>query len=329
MESVVTAHSRRLSNAALVHLSAALAAGLCLLHWSMVDYPERLFQLSWHNAIIANQGPYPEQYRFLSFFLAEGLMRLGLPFDWAHAALRWLFTSASLFVFYRYLTAWFDPLVALLGYFMFAAVLPFTYLFYGMQVTDPLNMLVFLLAFWAIRDGKDAWLFPLVVLGMLNRETVLMIPLLYACVRFDQTSPRRWLWRAAVLAIIAAAIYAGLRFVFGLKAPYAPSGLGAVSGFWHRNAARWTGWVQALAFFNLALLYAWRHLERRPVFLRRALLLVPPFLAIHLSVGNLREIRLFLPLLPVLIPLTLMELTQSHTDELAGTVRKGESSMAG
>ena len=326
MESVALAHSRRLSNAALAYLSAALAGGLCLLHWSLVDYPDRLFQLSWHNAVIANQGPYPEQYRFLTFFLAEGLIRFGLPLVWAHAALRWLFTGASLFVFYRYLTAWFEPLVALLGYFMLAAVLPFTYLFYGMQVTDPLNRWVFFLAFWAIRDGKDAWLFPLVVLGMLNRETALMIPLLYACVRFGETPRGRWLWRAAVLAIVAAAIYAGLRLVFGFKTPYAPSGL---KGYWLRNAVRWTGWVQALAFFNLALLCAWRHLERRPAFLRRALLLIPPFLAIHFSVGNVREIRLFLPLLPVLIPLTLMELTHFHADDLAGTVRKGERSKAG
>lgn len=249
--------------------------------------------------------------------MAEGLIRLGVPLVWAHAALRWLFTSASLFVFYRYLAAWFEPLTSLLGYFMLAAVLPFTYLFYGMQVTDPLNMLVFFLAFWAIRDGWDAWLFPLVAVGMLNRETVLLIPLLYACVRFGQVPLGRWVWRAAALAIVAAGIYAGLRFVFGLKTPYAPSGL---KGYLLRNATRWTGWVQALAFFNLALFYAWRHLGQRPTFLRRSLLIVPVFLAIHLSIGNLREIRLFLPLLPVLIPLTLMELSYTSVSERRDSV---------
>lgn len=173
-----------LSLPALLFLSLALAGGLCLLHWRMVDYPDREFQAGWHAAIIANQGPYPEQYRFLTFFLAEGLVRLGLPLTLAHSLLRLAFTVASLAVLYRYLRAWFSPMVSLLGYYMFAAVLPFSYMFYGMQVTDPLNMLCFFLALWAIRDGRDNWLYPIVAVGMLNRETVILIPIIYAAVRF-------------------------------------------------------------------------------------------------------------------------------------------------
>jgi hypothetical protein len=174
-----------------------------------------------------------------------------------------------------------------------------------MQVTDPLNLLIYILALWAIRDGRDRWLYPLVVIGMLNRETAILIPILYACVRAGQAPLRSWLPHALALAFLAASVYAGLRWIFGLKQPYAQGGVVGILGF---NARHWAGWVQAFAFFNLALLFAWRGLKRRPVFLRRALLIVPLFFAIHLTVAILREVRLFLPLVPILVPLTLMEL---------------------
>ena len=43
-----------------------------------------------------------------------------------------------------------------MGMFMLAAAIPLTYVYYMMQVTDPLNMLVFFLAFWAMRERRDA-----------------------------------------------------------------------------------------------------------------------------------------------------------------------------
>lgn len=297
----------------LLFLSLALASGLGLLHWRMVDVHNLDFMRSWHSAIIEGRGPYPDQYRFLVFFLAEGLVRLGLPVTGAHSLLRLLFTSASLYVFYRYLAGWFSPMTSLLGFFMLAAVLPLTYLFYRMQVTDPLNLLIWILALWAMRDRRDLALYSLIAVGMLNRETVILIPVLYACVRAGTAPLRAWLPHALALALLAAGMYAGLRLLFGLREPYVGSGLASLPDFWRFNARHWAGWVQVLAFFNLALIFAWRDLGRRPVFLRRALWIVPIFVAIHFSVGHLREIRLDLPLIPILVPLTLMALEERLT----------------
>ena len=46
----------------------------------------------------------------------------------------------------------------------------------------------------------------------------------------------------------------------------------------------------------------------RPWLFISAAWIVPVFFAIHFSVGKIREIRLFLPLLAVVIPLTLLSL---------------------
>ena len=62
--------------------------------------------------------------------------------------------------------------------------------------------------------------------------------------------------------------------------------------------------------FNLGLWFAWRNWNARPLFLRRAAWLVPPFLLVHYSVGYVQEVRLFLPLLALAVPLTLFALRE-------------------
>src|SRR5206468_4223664 len=150
--------------------------------------------------------------------LAESLVRLGLPIHSAHEVWRVIFTSSSLYVFYRYLRGWFAPLVAVLGTFMLAAAIPLTYVYYMMQVSDPLNMLVFFLAFWAMREERDLWLIPLVGIGMFNRESPVMIPVFYAAVRWGRPL-RSWLPLCAALGLLAASVYFGLRLAYGPKAP--------------------------------------------------------------------------------------------------------------
>jgi hypothetical protein len=45
------------------------------------------------------------------------------------------------------------------------------------------------------------------------------------------------------------------------------------------------------------------------------MLMVPVFFAIHVVVGYVREVRLFLPLLPLFIPLGLLSLQQTGPPE--------------
>lgn len=284
-----------------------LAAAACLFHWQKVDLVMSQFQMDWHAQIIQNSGPYPDQYRILTYYLAHGLILLGVPFALAHELLRFLFTTASLYLFFHYLRHWVRPLSALLGLFMTTTALLLSYQFYGMQPTDPLNLLIFIAAFCAFQTERDRWLVPLVLIGMLNRETALLLPLLYALVRYGQAPLQHWAPRAAIAGALAVGIYVGLRFIYGLKEPYAETSL---IHFWWVNLTDWQTWVQVLGFGHMALWIAWRRPARRPRFLQRAALLVPVFLLIHLSVGYLRETRLLLPLLPIMLPLLLLALEE-------------------
>jgi hypothetical protein len=294
-----------LSNRTLLALCIAIAASTGVLHWHWVEVPWHERQLEWHGRIVRGVGPYPDQYRVLTYFLAEGLMRLGVPFTASFVALRFVFTLASLVVFHRYLSAWVRPPFALLGLFMMAAVLPATFAFYYMQPTDPLNMLCFFLAFRWLLLERDGWLIPLTVVAMLNRETAILIPVLYALVRGGQAPARRWLPQCALAIAAAVFVALALRGIYGARPPYTNT---SFLWYWVRNLTDPVGWIQVLGFFGPFLWIGTRDWRWAPRFLRRAAWLLVILFAVHFSVGLLREPRLFLPALPIVVPLTLIVL---------------------
>jgi hypothetical protein len=283
-----------------------LGIGNGMLHWQSVDRSWRDYQADEHVRIIAGTFFSPDQYRILTYALAEGLVRLGLPIHSAHEVWRVVFTSLSLFVFYRFARGWFSPMVSIMGMFMLAAAIPLTYVYYMFQVTDPMNMLVFFLAFWAMRERRDFWLIPLVGVGMFNRESPVMIPVFYAAVRWG--SPwRSWVPLCVGTAVLAAAIYFGIRFVYGPKPPCC-----STDPVEHLiiNFTDWRAYVDALGVLNIALWGGWIGWRRRPEFLRRTSLVIPLFLVPYLMFGTVREARYYLPVLAILIPMVLFYLDE-------------------
>jgi hypothetical protein len=306
-------------------IAVLLGIGNGMLHWQAVDRSWRDYQLDEHVRVIAGTFLSPDQYRILTYALAEGLVRLGLPVHSAHEVWRVIFTSASLFVFYRFARGWFSPMVALTGMFMLAAALPLTYVYYMMQVSDPLNMLVFFLSFWAMREQRDGWLIPLVGIGMLNRESPLLIPVFYAAVRWGRPW-REWLPLAAALVALAVAEYFGLRLAYGPKPACC-----STDPIEHLviNFTDWRAYVDALGVLNVALWGGWLGWRRRPKFLRRLALVTPVFLLPYLMFGTVREARYYLPLLAVLIPMALFYLLDvTRDDETSVTGLEREATNA-
>ncbi len=285
-----------------------IGIGNGMLHWQGVDRPWLDVQAQEHASIIAGTFFAPDQYRILTYALAEGLMRLGLPIHSAHEVWRVAFTSASLYVLYRYLLGWFSPLAALTGFFVAAAAIPLTYVYYMMQVTDPLNMLVFFLAFWAMREERDRWLLPLVLVGMLNRESPAIIPVFYAAVRWGRPI-RAWLPWCVLLCLAAAFVYFGLRLAIGPKPPTGAYAAGPVHNLLV-NFTDWRAYVDVLGVLNMSLWGAWIGWRRRPQFLRRTLLVAPLFVIPYLMFGTVRESRYYLPLLAIVVPLLLFYLQE-------------------
>ena len=273
---------------------------------------------SWHADMIGGSAPAPNQYRPLTPWLAHLLMLFtpaggamaeyvhriySVPRDAAgvvaaYLTLRAATTTLALIAFDRYLKTWFAPAAAAAGSLCLAAVLPFTYL-HVVQESDPINLLVFVLAFWALAKEKDLLLIPLVLLGTLNRETVALIPALYFAARLGRRPLAEVLWKTAAIGAAWAAVYLPLVYlVYGRREYYCDMVMLS------SNLSSWVPTAQVLLLFGPMWLLAAVGAKRGPALLRRALWLLPPYLMLHYVVAFVIEVRLFLPYAPVIIPLT-------------------------
>lgn len=277
----------------LVYLGIAAATALV---WTRIADISGL--PAWHSEMIRGIGPAPSQYRPLTPWLAEGL-RLILPTAYmpvAYFAVRALATAFVLYFFDRYMRCWFTNGASAAAAMCLAAILPFTY-FRVIQESDTINLLVFILAFWAMARGRDLLLLPLLLIGTLNRETTAMIPVIYLLARWGSAPARQIILRTAMLVAAWAAVYGGLRLAYGSLPYYCDFFM------WKRNLANLLPTVHVLLLFGAMWVLAFIGARRGPRLLRRAVWLLPPFVILHYVVALVMEVRLFLPFAPVVIPL--------------------------
>ena len=253
---------------------------------------------SWHHEMITGAAPAPNQYRPLTPWLAEILWRLmpGAGVTTAYFLLRAVVTGATLMVFHRYLRVWFSPVAAAAGTLCLAAIIPYTQQ-RVVQESDPINLLVFVAAFWAIAVRKDRLLLPLVLVGTLNREAAALIPAVYLVARWGELPAGRLATRTAALTAAWGIVYGGLLWGYGLREYYCPTVMFFV------NVGSWKPTAYLVVLFGVMWVLAFRAGGDAPRFLRRALWLVIPYAALHYVLARVEEVRLFLPFAPVVIPL--------------------------
>ncbi len=286
---------------------------------------------SWHADMVGGTAPAPNQYRPLTPWVAEALSYLmpsgnpvaayfttlfGMPAGMVeiaavYATLRGVVTGVTLICFDRYLRTWLSPGAAAAGAMCLAAILPFTYL-RVVQESDPVNLLVFVLAFWALAKGRDLLLIPLVLIGTVNRETAAMIPGLYLVARWRQRPPWEVAWRTAAMAAAWAAAYGGILLLYGRREYYCD-----VVMLW-LNLSSWAPTAHLGVLFGAMWILAVLGAQKGPLLLRRSLWLLPPYLVLHYIVAMVIEVRLFLPFAPAIIPLSWWVLFPETRSDTAG-----------
>jgi hypothetical protein len=278
----------------LLYLGLGAASGLL---WARIADIHTL--PSWHLQMISGTAPAPNQYRPLTPWLAE-FVRFFMPdgdLIAAYFVVRSAATGVTLFFFDRYLRFWFTRSAAAAGALCLAATVPFTY-FRVVQESDPINLLVFVLAFWALALGRDLWLIPLVLIGTLNREAVAMIPATYLVVRWGREQAVRLAWRTLVIGACWALVYGGMLMIYGRRGYYCDAVMLL------RNVSSLLPTVYVFLVFGAIWVFAFMAWRQGPEMLRRALWLAPFYVALHYCVAIAQEVRVFLPLAPILIPLS-------------------------
>ena len=290
-----------------------LSALLAQFHGYVVNFgPKQGKRLARHEQILQREGEAPWAYRLVMPALAESVASVPAAMGWprrdaievGYLFWRWLFTFGLFLLFHRFLSAWLDPPWALAGTLLLAALHGPSYAWYWFQPASSLDFLLWMAAATLTTRGRYRWLFPLLVLGALNRETAVFMVVIHGALRLGREPLRPLLLRCVALFACWAVTYGALLFLV------------AVPGWAHGGNPlgmlvaniRHPGWLlYAASFFGvlwLAPLGSWSH---QPPALRYLLLGLLPYLALQLLFGRIREVRLLLPLAMVLIPMGLLE----------------------
>lgn len=306
--------------AALVGLLGVIAA----VGWSNTLNSQRL--LGWHSEIVAGTAPAPDQYRVLTPMLAHALVCLIGPtsvpelimstrvvYLFVHFA---AFTVAGFF-FVAFCRRYLSLSGSLLSCALLLGLCAVANLRGQIQVTDPMNLMFLTMGLWAIDRRSLVALPAAMALGAINRESILVLMGYYVLMEWPR--PKRAVLLTALLVTVAwAAAYGAVRAAYGMRA-YSVDLV-----MLHYNLAGFWQWALPLLLMApLAVAALQRPVSAWPGPLRRATLVIPPWMLLHLVVARLEEVRLIIPLLPILIPLAVLGVSRAGTQE-ASEVAGGE-----
>jgi hypothetical protein len=258
-----------------------------------------------HRAIMNGTARTPDRYRWLSATIVEGPTRIlaaVMPWDRAYDRVSFVFYLAAitgmLWSLFAYLRKWFPEEAALVASLMAACTIRITMRQHDYAPYSYLEPTLVALALLAILNRRHGWFGALVAVAAFNRETAIFLVLLYLVT--SERTPADWM-RTAGYAAIWGCCYGLVRVVGGDADRYWTTDL-----VWRTNLSQ-----PQLAAFNIMLLLGafwwfaalgWRY---APAFVRRTALIVPPYLVTVAVWGIWWEVRLLMPLYPVLFALAL------------------------
>jgi hypothetical protein len=172
-----------------------------------------------------------------------------------------------------------------------------------------------------LKKYSPALLVPLVVIGMLNRETAILIPMLYGVVNFVRSGYKiQWpvVIYSGLLGSIGVGIFVGLRWYFGYEPYMVPSG-------WFRVVENFTNYSVISGEFSIMLIFPFlslMFLKKTDLLLRTVwIAIVPIWFAIHYWSFAVLECRYFLvPFTLAMIPMVLHEIEKTYLTKLKSDV---------
>jgi len=281
-----------------------------------------------HDLLLRFRNYNNDQSRLLQFYIPEFFHRaFGWNIEDAYAFQRWLFIALALILFHKYLRHWFSRGASFGGVVFFAAIMPWTY-FNDLQESAPLLLVTFVLGLIAIRDNNTPLLLATLFVGGLNNETMLALPLVYMFYHFDSWQPRalaRLVGKTLLISLPLLVTLGPIRFI-NRDRPYLvpvwqlPENIRGIATDLKNISTDWFGIYDALYLFILFLfsafwVYAFLGFKSKPLFLRRASIIVPLLVIASFLIGIIYEVRLVLPLGFIIIPLALFTVAPPDADD--------------
>ncbi len=262
----------------------------------------------------------PDLYRVLVPTLCH-LTRQCLPFlSWIQTGFLWnfIFICLALPLFHHYLRRWFDETVCVALTLAMVFLIPISFLWD--YPYDFLELVFFILGYGFIRDGKYLSLCVCVLLATLNRETAGLLAFSYFVTCVSRKDLFKTLFKTALCSLYWF-VPRILLFVLRGEAPYRSGEIGFWQGSFFainlENArSMMTRLDRGLAGFFLfigvpLLVHFLFYNGKQDPFLRRNVYTVLFFVALTVFTTRINEIRVYYPLLPILIPLCFYPLLSS------------------
>lgn len=300
-------------------LTLAIASGFIDLRVRRFpDHPVKVYM----PPVVAGTAEAPGRYRILVPYLNEGVTQaflLDRQNVWLGTRLITFFLAYA--IVFHYLRIWFPLTGAIAGMALTAGALPLTFTNSWAHPDHIAELALFTLGCLTIARGRDAAFALTLILATLNRETAVFLVLLHAVAgpftraRFARTIAFGTIWLA---------IFVGLRWWFGVE-HYDYWQLGRNIEFLkllpppYDPYYRAYGWFVVFLFGPL-LFVALRGLKGQPLFIRRALWVVPAILLVGFTISSIIETRIFTPLLPLVLPAVIGAIYQLEGAVAAGSV---------
>ncbi len=307
---------RRAPAWAVVLLAAALAVVTVKLQIDSLDGGLQYLtttQLARHSAMLQGQAPDPWQYRMLSEFVAEGMLRL---FQVLHVpsatvvafvTLRLLQNTAIFLVaFAVYKRIGGSNALGLLGILILVGSMLNAFYDNDLSFNTYFDLLFYLLCILFLLSRNYRAVVILTVFAALNRETSGLIPFVMAgAIYGDKTRPGLRKYMPALLSLVLfMGIFAGLRLIYPARPLYVPYRHAPGIPLLLYNLTRSFTWQQLLTTLGLAPFVGLAFFESWPLLWKRIFLIVCPiWFLIHSFASIMAETRLFLvPQAIVFIP---------------------------
>jgi len=291
---------------------------LATVYWQVETVTIRFIkikQMENHVDIMQGDAGDPWQYRLLSDYVAEALLRfvtwIGYPRPGISAFVLFrllqnilIFSLAALY--YRKLGL--NHYLTLLG--MSILTWGMTHALYDSDLSFNLysDIAFYLIAGILILKRKYIWTIPLIILAAFNRETSGLIPFMILAAYLIERPPEYKLGPVIAIVVAGVILYAiiffGLRWYYGPRELITAYGYRPGYGLFRFNIDRFVTWMQLTLTLGIIPIMAVVTMRRWPVILRSYFwAVIPIWFVIHFIVAILAETRLVLvPQALVFIP---------------------------
>jgi hypothetical protein len=183
-----------------------------------------------------------------------------------------------------------------------------SYANYWFQPASAVDGMLWMATLVAVDRDRDRWVPLFVLLGAVNRETALFMVLLYGAMRWG-SGPRATLAARCVgLGVLWLVPQAAIRWTIG---PLGWAGNGSTPlDYLTANLTHPDWLLYAASFLGVMWLTPALMWRSAPPVLKRLVLVLLPYVVLQLLFGRIREVRLFLPLVVALVPLTMLWLRE-------------------